>query len=72
MQTVTVSPKFQIVIPKAVREQLHIKAGQKMLAIPYGQHIQLVPLKKAKELRGMLAGCDLSRVRIRDKQDRLP
>ncbi len=70
MQTVTVSPKFQVVIPKSVREQLHIKAGQKMMAMPYGEHIQLVPVKPAKKLRGMLKGCDIDMDNIRDKSDR--
>jgi len=70
MQAVTVSPKFQVVIPKKVREQLHIKPGQKMMAIPYGEHIQLVPVKPAKALRGMLKGCDIEMNSIRDKSDR--
>ncbi len=70
MQTVTVSPKFQVVIPKAVRDQLHIKPGQKMIVMPYGEHIQFVPVKTAKELRGLLKGCDLDMDSIRDKSDR--
>ncbi len=70
MQTVTVSPKFQVVIPKHVREQLHISAGQKMMAMPYGEHIQLVPVKPAKALRGLLKGCDVDMDNIRDKSDR--
>jgi len=70
MQAVTVSPKFQVVIPKKVREQLHIKPGQKMMAMPYGEHIQLVPVKSAKALRGLLKGCDIEMDSIRDKSDR--
>lgn len=70
MQTVTVSPKFQVVIPKKVREQLHIQPGQKMMAMPYGEHIQLVPVKAAKDLRGLLKGCDIDMESIRDKTDR--
>ncbi|MDX8410974.1 MAG: AbrB/MazE/SpoVT family DNA-binding domain-containing protein [Mariprofundaceae bacterium] len=71
MQTVTVSPKFQIVIPKEVREQLHIKPGQKMMAMPYGQHIHLVPVKPARQMRGILAGVKLDMSSIRDKTDRI-
>jgi len=71
MQTVTVSPKFQVVIPKSVREQLHIKAGQKMMAMPYGEHIQLVPVKPIKEMRGFLKGANLDITQIRDKSDRI-
>jgi len=70
MQTVTVSPKFQVVIPKEVREQLHIQPGQKMMAMPYGQHIQLVPVQDARHLRGVLEGCDIDMNSIRDKSDR--
>jgi len=70
MQTVTVSPKFQVVIPKHVREQLHITAGQKMMAMSYGEHIQLVSVKPAKALHGLLKGCDVDMDNIRDKSDR--
>jgi len=70
MYAVTVSPKFQVVIPKKVREQLHIKPGQKMMAMPYGGHIQLVPVKAPKELRGLLKGCDVNMDQIREKSDR--
>lgn len=71
MQIVTVSPKFQVVIPKSVREQLHIKPGQKMMAMPYGEHIQLVPIKPIKEMRGFLKGTKLDMTQIRDKSDRI-
>jgi len=71
MQTVTVSPKFQVVIPKNVREQLHIQPGQKMMAMPYGQHIQLVPVTEARQLRGILEGCEIDPASIRDKSDRV-
>jgi len=70
MQTVTVSPKFQVVIPKAVREKLHIQPGQKMMAIPYGQFIQLIPVKDARQLRGLLKGCNVDMESIRDKSNR--
>ena len=71
MQTVTVSSKFQVVIPKGVREQLHIKAGQKMMVMPYGEHIQLVPVKPAKALRGLLKGCEVGMNNNRDKSNHL-
>jgi len=70
MQSVTVSPKFQVVIPKKVREQLHIQPGQKMMAMPYGEHVQLVPVKAARELRGVLKDCAIDMDGIRDKTDR--
>ena len=71
MQTVTVSPKYQVVIPKRIREQLHIQPGQKMMAIPYGEQIRLVPVKPVQALRGLLKGCDAAVEPIRDKSDRL-
>ena len=70
MQTVTVSPKYQIVIPKQVRTQLHIEPGQKMMAIPYGEHIQLIPVKATKDLRGILEGSEIDMDTIREKSDR--
>ena len=43
MQTVTVSPKYQVVIPKVVREALHLHPGQKMQVVEYGGRIELIP-----------------------------
>jgi AbrB family looped-hinge helix DNA binding protein len=60
MDTVTVSPKFQVVIPKAIREELRIKAGQKVQAIAYGGRIELIPVHNVRELRGSLKGMDVS------------
>jgi AbrB family looped-hinge helix DNA binding protein len=56
MQSVTVSPKFQIVIPKAVREALHLRPGQRMQVMEYAGRIELVPERDIKELRGFLKG----------------
>jgi AbrB family looped-hinge helix DNA binding protein len=58
MTTVTVSPKYQIVIPKAVRQALGIKAGERLDAIPYRGHIALVPVRSIKNARGFLKGID--------------
>ena len=55
---VTVSPKFQVVIPKAVREPLGIKPGQRLQVVPYGDRIELVPVRRVGEMRGFLAGMD--------------
>lgn len=54
--TVTLSPKFQVVIPREVRERMHLKAGQKMQVLTYGHHIALLPVESAKSLRGFLKG----------------
>jgi AbrB family looped-hinge helix DNA binding protein len=67
METVTLSPKFQVVIPKAIREQLGLAPGQKIQAILYGDRIELIPLQPAKRLRGFLKGIDTSVPREPDR-----
>jgi AbrB family looped-hinge helix DNA binding protein len=56
MQSVTVSPKYQVVIPKAVREALNLRPGQKLQIIEYAGRIELIPERDIKELRGFLKG----------------
>jgi len=58
--TVTVSPKFQVVIPLAIREAMGIKPGQKVQAIQYGDRIELIPVRSIRKSRGMLKGIDTS------------
>ena len=58
MHTLTISPKFQVVIPKAIRERLGLSPGQKLQAVLYGDRIELMPLESAKRLRGFLKGID--------------
>jgi len=69
MRAVTISPKFQVVIPKEIREQLNLVPGQKVQAIAYGDRIELIPVRTAAELRGMLRGLDTSFER--DREDRV-
>ena len=54
MRLVTVSPKFQVVIPRAVREALGIKPGQKVQIVQYDNRVELIPLKPVKCMRGFL------------------
>lgn len=54
MTLVTVSPKFQVVIPQEVREAMGLRAGQKLRVLQYGGRIELVPVEPAANLRGML------------------
>jgi AbrB family looped-hinge helix DNA binding protein len=68
MHSATLSSKFQICIPKELREELHIKAGQTFIFIPHGNSIQLVPDRDMKDIRGMMTGANISN--IRDRQDR--
>jgi AbrB family looped-hinge helix DNA binding protein len=56
MQIVTVSPKYQVVIPKAVRESLQLRPGQKMQVIEYDGRIEFIPERDINELRGFLKG----------------
>ncbi|MBZ5538130.1 MAG: AbrB/MazE/SpoVT family DNA-binding domain-containing protein [Acidobacteriia bacterium] len=58
MGTVTISPKFQVVIPRWIREKLGLSPGQKIQAIAYGNRIELIPLRPIKEMRGFLKGID--------------
>lgn len=58
MQQVKVSPKFQVVIPKAVRESLGIQPGQRLQVVSYGERIELVPVREIGEMRGFLVGMD--------------
>jgi len=68
METVTVSPKFQVVIPRAVRQSLGLKPGQKIQVILYGNRIELIPLKSIKKTRGFLIGIDTTVSREEDRQ----
>jgi AbrB family looped-hinge helix DNA binding protein len=67
MRLVTVSPKFQVVIPQAVREALGIKPGQKVQVVQYDNRVELIPLKPIKRTRGFLRGIDTTVERERDR-----
>jgi len=67
MKTVTISPKFQVVIPRAVRQSLGIKPGQKVQVMVYENRIELIPLKPIKKMRGFLKGLDTSVPREPDR-----
>jgi len=56
MLAVTVSPKFQVVIPQTVRQQLCIEAGQKLQVVAYDHRIELLPIEGPQALRGFLSG----------------
>lgn len=58
IETVTVSPKFQVVIPQKVRKALGLKPGQKVQVIPYEGRIELIALVPIKQARGFLKGID--------------
>lgn len=56
MLAVTVSPKFQVVIPKEVRDSMGIVSGQKIQVLTYRNRIELIPIKPMKKLKGLLKG----------------
>jgi len=67
METLTISPKFQVVIPKSIRERLKLRAGQKVQAILYRERVELVPVKPVKQSRGFLKGIDTTVPRDGDR-----
>ena len=69
MAMTTISPKFQIVIPKAVREKLHLAPSQRLQIVEKGGVITLVPEVPLKSLKGTLKG--MSKSDLREKKDRL-
>ena len=67
MDVVTISPKFQVVIPKEIRESMGLEPGQKVHAIAYNNRIELIPVRSLKQMRGFLAGIDTSVPRGKDR-----
>jgi AbrB family looped-hinge helix DNA binding protein len=67
MKAVTVSPKYQIVIPKEIRESMGIVSGQKVQIMSYQGRIEVIPLKPMKEMKGFLKGIDTTVVREEDR-----
>jgi AbrB family looped-hinge helix DNA binding protein len=68
MDAVTVSPKFQVVIPRAIRERVRIRAGERLQVISFDDRIELVPIRPMRSMRGFLKGFD--RRFVRDEDDR--
>lgn len=67
MSTTTLSPKFQVVIPKNVREALKLQPGVVFNVIEYDGRIEIIPLRRPKEMRGALRGIDTSVTREKDR-----
>lgn len=68
MDTVTVSPKFQVVIPLAIRKELQLSPGEKLQVLRYHDRVELIPVRPLRKLRGLLKGID---TRIEREDDRL-
>ena len=67
MATVRVSPKFQVVIPKDVRESMGLKAGQRLVVFRHENRIEMVPVEPIKKLRGFARGIDTAVPRDADR-----
>lgn len=67
MHTVTLSRRFQVVIPKAVREAMSLKPGAKLRVAQCGERVELIPVRRARELRGLLRGMDTTVPRAGDR-----
>lgn len=68
METVTISTKFQVVIPKEIRERLGLLPGQKVQAIAYGGRIELIPVRPVRQMKGFLKGIDTKVEREGDRE----
>lgn len=67
MAVVTVSPKYQVVIPQRIREALGLKPGQKIEAIQYLDRVEFIPVRPIRAMRGFLKGIDRTVPRDRDR-----
>ncbi len=67
METTTVSPKYQVVIPRKVREALRVKPGQRFYVLPIENRIEFIPKKNIRKMRGFLKGMDTTIERADDR-----
>ena len=67
MRTVTVSPKYQVVIPRELRDSLHIRPGEKIQMLQYENRLELIPVRSIKKMRGFLKGIDTTVKREKDR-----
>ncbi len=69
MNTVTISSKYQVVIPRPIREQFNLKPGQKIVFIPYKDTLRVVIVPPIEEAEGLFAGIDSDPQREKDERD---
>lgn len=67
MEAVKISPKYQVVIPKRIREALNLRPGQRLQIMEIGNRIELVPERGIQEMEGFLPGIDTTVVREDDR-----
>ncbi len=67
MEAVKISPKYQIVIPKKLREALNLSPGQKVQMVAFEDRIEMIPVRKISEMKGFLKGIDTTVEREKDR-----
>ena len=67
MEAVKISPKYQVVIPKKVREALNLKPGQQIQMVAFENRIEMIPVRKISEMKGFLKGIDTTVERETDR-----
>ncbi len=72
MPTITISPRFRITIPKVIRDRLCLSPGQKVQALAYDDRIELIPVRRLREMRGFLGGINTRVARERGRALKAP
>ena len=67
MEAVKISPKYQVVIPKKIRESLNLSPGQKIQMVAFEDRIEMIPVRKISEMKGFLKGIDTIVEREKDR-----
>jgi AbrB family looped-hinge helix DNA binding protein len=67
MESVKISPKYQVVIPKKLREALNLSPGQKVQMVAFEDRIEMIPVRKISEMKGFLKGIDTTVERETDR-----
>lgn len=67
MTTVTISPKYQVVIPQTIREALHLKPGEKLRVLRHANRVEFIPVRAIQEMRGFLKNMDTTIEREADR-----
>jgi AbrB family looped-hinge helix DNA binding protein len=67
MESVKISPKYQVVIPKKLREALNLSPGQKVQMVAFDNRIEMIPVRKISEMKGFLKGIDTTVERETDR-----
>ena len=67
MEAVKISPKYQVVIPKKIRESLNLSPGQKVQMVAFEDRIEMIPVRKISEMKGFLKGIDTTVEREKDR-----